>query len=232
MAKLRVKFKKDSLIRYISHLDLMRLFQRAFRRANIPVEYSQGYNPQPKFSLATALALGLTSEGEYMDIEVVEEISTEEFTRKMNEVLPEGVKILKANYTEDSKSLMALIKWSSYIIELELLEGTSKEKVLENISDYLKQDEILITKQKKKKGRIVTREVNIREGIENIELLLLEENKLILKTLLKTGSNGNLKPEILIETLHREGLNINNEEYKIHRLELFTEIDGKKVAPI
>lgn len=232
MFKLRVKFSKNSLIKYISHLDLMRLFQRAFRRANIPVEYSQGYNPQPKFSLATALALGTTSDGEYMDIELAKEIDPKDFINQMNEVLPEGVKVLKADYTEDTKSLMALVRWSSYIIELETLEEMNKEDVTNFIKDYLNKEEILVKKERKKKGKLTIREVDIREGIKNIDILLIENNKVIIKTVLKTGSNGNLKPEILIKSLNKEGLNINCEEYKIHRLELFTEVDEEMVTLI
>lgn len=229
MIKLRVKFKKNSLIRYISHLDLMRLFQRAFRRADIPVEYSQGYNPRPKFSFATALSLGTTSDGEYMDIELTEQISPEDFIEQMNNVLPEGVRISKAYYNEDDKSLMAIIKWSSYILELRLLKEMSKENIVDFINDFLNKDEILIAKRKKKKGRHILKEVDISERISNIDFMLIEDNKLILKTLLMTGSSGNLKPEDLIKSLKKEGLDINDEEYRIHRLELFKENDGKRV---
>ncbi|MBS4535861.1 TIGR03936 family radical SAM-associated protein [Clostridium sp. D2Q-14] len=228
MARLRVKFKKSSLIRYISHLDLMRLFQRALRRANVPVEYSQGYNPKPKFSFATALALGTTSDGEYMDIELIEKIKPEDFIENMNNVLPEGIKILRAYYTEEIKSLMAIIEWSSYLIELKLLNEVEKENILDFLNDFLDKDELLILKKKKKKGKFVTKEINIRKKINKIELMLLEDNKLILKTLLKTGSSGNLKPEDLIKSFKKEGLDINDEEYKIHRLELFREKDGKR----
>ncbi|WP_165442897.1 TIGR03936 family radical SAM-associated protein [Senegalia massiliensis] len=223
MLKLRVKFKKYSLIRYISHLDLMRLFQRAFRRANIPVEYSKGFNPQPKFSFATALALGLTSDGEYMDIELQEEIAPEKFIKDMNDVLPEGVEILEAHYTDDKKSLMSIIKSSSYIIELIPLENSSKKSIYEAIDNFKRKKEIYITKSKKKKGRTVKKEVDIRKNIYELDIILYESDRIILKTLLKTGSTGNLKPELLIKALIKEGLQVDNVDYNIHRLDLFTE---------
>lgn len=223
MLKLRIKFRKYSLIRYISHLDLMRLFQRAFRRADIPVEYSEGYNPKPKFSFATALALGLTSDGEYMDVELREKINPEVFMQNMNNVLPEGVEILEASYTEDKNSLMSLIKSSSYIIELELLEDTDTKDIESKLNDFKEKKEIYITKSKKKKGRTIKKEVNIREHIYELDLILFEKNRIILKTLLQTGSSGNLKPELLIEALIKEGLKVNSEEYKIHRIDLFTD---------
>ncbi|NBI05722.1 TIGR03936 family radical SAM-associated protein [Senegalia massiliensis] len=223
MLKLRVKFKKYSLIRYISHLDLMRLFQRAFRRANIPVEYSKGFNPQPKFSFATALALGLTSDGEYMDIELQEEIAPEKFTKDMNDVLPEGVEILEAHYTDDKKSLMSIIKSSSYIIELIPLENSSKKSIYETINNFKRKKEIYITKSKKKKGRTIEREVDIRKNIYELDIILYESDRIILKTLLKTGSTGNLKPELLIKALIKEGLQVDDVDFNIHRLDLFTE---------
>lgn len=223
MLKLRVKFKKYSLIRYISHLDLMRLFQRAFRRANIPVEYSKGFNPQPKFSFATALALGLTSDGEYMDIELQEEIAPEKFMKDMNDVLPEGVEILEAHYTDDKKSLMSIIKSSSYIIELMQLENSSEKSIYETIDNFKRKKEIYITKIKKKKGRITKKEVDIRKNIYELDIILYESDRIILKTLLKTGSDGNLKPELLIKALIKEGLQVDEVDYNIHRLELFTE---------
>lgn len=232
MPKLRAKFKKDARLKYIGHLDLIRLFQRTFRKANIPVEYSQGYNPHPKFSLATALALGIPSDGEYMDIELTDNMDIDDFITNMNNSLPRGVKILDADYTNDKKSLMALIKWSSYIIELFMMEEISKEEVNNKIENILSKDEILMTKTKKKRGKIRTREVNIRENIYNIDLLIKEDNRIVLKTLLKTGSSGNLKPEDLVKSLHKEGLNILENEFNIQRLELFTEYNGKITKPL
>ncbi|MGO1651551.1 TIGR03936 family radical SAM-associated protein [Senegalia sp. (in: firmicutes)] len=222
MLKLRIKFKKHLLMKYISHLDLMRLFQRAFRRASIPIEYSEGYNPKPKFSFATALALGTTSEAEYMDLELKEKINSNEFIEKMNNVLPQGIEILEANYTDDKSSLMSLVKSSTYTIELELLENINENDVKDIIDNFIEKDEIYITKSKKKKGRTIKRDIDIRSNIYELSLVSFEGNKIVLKTLLQTGSSGNLKPELLIDSLINEGLMVNSSDYKIHRVELFT----------
>jgi len=100
----------------------MRLFQRAFRRAGIPVKYSEGFNPHPKLSFATALTLGVSSEGEYMDVELDSHIELQEFIESLNNVLPEGIRVLKAEYIENKDSIMSLIRWSSYVIEMPLTE--------------------------------------------------------------------------------------------------------------
>ncbi|MTI68759.1 MAG: DUF2344 domain-containing protein [Firmicutes bacterium] len=232
MKTLRVKFKKCNELKYISHLDLMRLFQRAFRRANIPVKYSEGYNPHPKFSFATALAVGVSSDGEYMDVELIKDINPDVFIDKMNQVLPEGIKILKAKYTNSKKSLMALLRWSTYVIELNF-ESITKEKMQSIIDDILSKEEILITKTKKKRKKVITREVDIRPNIKDISILILKENKAIIKTTLRTGSAGNLKPEVLVEQIkNKENVELIDDETKIQRLDLFIEKNGEIVTPV
>lgn len=233
MIKIRGKFIKDNELKYIGHLDLMRLFQRAFRRADIPVKYSEGFNPQPKLSLATALSLGIPSHGEYFDLELNEEMDINDFTKDLNEVLPEGVKILKAVYTDDKNSVASLIRWGSYVIELELEETLEDGDISKEIKDFLGKDEIIIVKEKKKKGKRVKKEKNIRKDILDLSILTNESSRLILKTTLRTGSDGNLKPEDLITALKdNTKLEILEDGMKIQRLELFIEGDEKMVTPI
>ena len=93
---IRAKYKKEDDMIFISHLDLQRLLQRAFRRAEINLSYSQGFNPHPKMSYGNALALGVESQGEYVDIEIEDDITVEEFLRRINEELPKGVEFIKA----------------------------------------------------------------------------------------------------------------------------------------
>ena len=73
--RLAVVFTKEAPVRFVSHLDVQRLFQRAFRRAKLPLAYSQGFNPHPLVSFATALSVGMTSRGEYLDVTLAEELS-------------------------------------------------------------------------------------------------------------------------------------------------------------
>ncbi|QIB26274.1 TIGR03936 family radical SAM-associated protein [Caloranaerobacter azorensis] len=143
MGTIRVRFSKKDDMKYISHLDLMRLFQRAFRRADIPVKYSQGFNPHPKFSLATALPIGVTSDGEYMDVELENDIDKDEFINRINDVLPDGIKILSGKYIKTSKSLMSLIEWSDYIIEFYTTGNISKEDVENCIGKILEKDKFM-----------------------------------------------------------------------------------------
>ena len=237
MIKIRMKFKKENDLIYISHLDMMRLFQRAFRRANISVRYSEGFNPHPKFSFATALSIGVSSIGEYMDIELDEEIAIDEFVSRMKDELPNGIEIIQAAYTTEKDALMAIIDWSTYIIEIPLLGTIDKDEAEKEINRFIDREEIIIVRQKKqrrgKKKIKTTKEVNIRELIKDINILMFENEKMILKTTLRTGSRGNLKPSALVEAIKNyTDFEMEEDGVKIQRLELFLEKDGNLVLPL
>lgn len=231
--KMRAKFtKKDDLI-YISHLDLMRLFKRAFKRADIPVKYSEGFNPHPQFSLATALALGVSSDGEYLDVELDSNMEPEEFKQRLNKILPNGIKILKVVSSDDKDSIVSLIRWSTYIIKFKTLDKTTLEDITNEINDFLNIEELILTKEKKKGKNVTVKQQNVRERINELFPLSVENDTIILKTTLMTGSSGNIKPEEVVNLL-KEYTNIRIEEdsLRLHRLELFIEKDGAITLPI
>lgn len=93
MQRLRLTFSRGEELKYISHLDLMRLWQRALRRADIPLVYSQGFSPHPRLSLAAPLAVGVTSSGELIDIFLERRVSPHFFIKTVKEQLPRGVDI-------------------------------------------------------------------------------------------------------------------------------------------
>ncbi|MDL2289676.1 TIGR03936 family radical SAM-associated protein, partial [Clostridia bacterium OttesenSCG-928-F22] len=124
------KFTKEEPVRYISHLDIQRLFGRAFRRTDIPITYSKGFNPHPVLSFAMALPLGQTSSGEYMDIGLDAAVSTEEFIEKCNASLPQGIRILEARMVGDKfPSLMSKVLLADYTIKVPLPEGEIERAV-------------------------------------------------------------------------------------------------------
>lgn len=93
--KLEVKFCKKGILKYISHLDIVRLFQRAVRRAGLPVTISKGFTPHYKIGFSNALKLGMESEGESAVFTMDAWMDPEEFKRRMNEKLPEGIKVIE-----------------------------------------------------------------------------------------------------------------------------------------
>lgn len=236
MARLRCRFYKKGDLVFISHLDLMRVFERAMRRGRIPIAYSQGFNPHPIMAFATALGVGVASEAEYMDIQLSEEISPEEFMERLNAVLPQGLRILQCEYISPSEdSLMAILRQSIYLVKVELASPISRERAEELLEAFLNQEEIIEFKEKKKKGKQFHRgpkaspqAVNIRGWIQNASVFSVEDNELILKTTLTTGSSGNLKPETFIQHFKDfSGLPIDMESIRINRLALLKEVDGQ-----
>src|SRR3712207_788301 len=109
---MRIKFQKIGDMIYISHLDIQRLFQRVFRRANVELSFSQGFNPHPKMSYGNALALGVESLAEYVDVEIEDEIHTSELIERLNAELPSGLVVEKCvELVGYEKSLAANIEY-------------------------------------------------------------------------------------------------------------------------
>lgn len=229
---LRVKFYKKNYLKYISHLDLLRLFQRSFNRADIPINYSQGFNPHPKFSIANPLALGMESEEEYMDIEL-DYMPEEEFIEKMNMILPKDVQIIKAEYIENEESVAALIAWAFYEIKFNLFDNISKENLQDIFNTWLSQDEIMITKIKKKGKKTTEKEQNIKSLICNVVIKDINNNHVLLEVLLKSGSNGNLKPTDFMELFVRDNpIEIDMDSITIKRLALYAEKNNNIYKPL
>ena len=230
---LRVKFTKKNYLRYISHLDLMRLFQRNFRRGEIPIKYSEGFNPHPKFSIGNPLSLGIESEEEYMDIDLEEKIPFEVFKENLNKYLPEDIQIIEGTYLEKSESLASIISWSLYELNFDLNKSTSKESIEEIISTWLSREEIIITRLRKKGKNRVEKDENIRYSIGNIVLKAIDSNNITIQSLLRCGEVGNLKPVDFIFALNRDtDIDIDIDSVMIKRLSVYAEKDDKIYKPL
>ena len=120
MQRLRVRFRRGQEVKFISHLDLMRLWQRALTRAGIPLAYSAGFSPHPRISLAVPLAIGVTSEAELMDIFCSKWVSPHSFTAALTRQLPSGIAILQVYLIGLSlPSLPAQVRFAEYKVEVE-----------------------------------------------------------------------------------------------------------------
>ena len=101
--KARIKFRKYGALRFIGHLDVMRFLQKVMRRAEIPIAFTGGYSPHMIMSFASPLGIGLTSDGEYFDIELTEAIDSKTAVKRMNEVSIEGIEIISFRKIPDDK---------------------------------------------------------------------------------------------------------------------------------
>jgi len=201
MYKLRFYFSKADEVKYVGHLDTIELFDRAFRRAKLSIAFSEGFNPRPKLSFAHPLAVGISSNEEIAEIELSEKMEEEKFVEKLNDSLPEAIRITKAEYIDEKKSLMSLVKSAEYVLEIQ-----DNNITIRQIENLLLQKEIIIEKTSKS-GK--TSEIDIKPMILSWEFID-KENK-IFKVDLKTGSNENLRPDTLIKLLG------NVEKFKIIR---------------
>jgi len=124
MQRLRIRFRRGPAVKFISHLDIMRLWQRALIRAGIPLAYSEGFNSRPRLSLAVPLAVGVTSEAELMDITLARPASPHFFTAAVSQQLPPGIEILQVHQVALTlPSLQSRVRYAEYEVGLEAEKG-------------------------------------------------------------------------------------------------------------
>ena len=130
MQRLRVRFSRGEEVRFISHLDIMRLWQRALHRAEMPLAYSEGFNPHPRMSLAAPLPLGVTSEAELMDVFFAKWVSPHFFTAAVSQQLPAGIAMLQVHpIAPTMPSLQSLVRYTEYRVEVEAEEKDIEAKL-------------------------------------------------------------------------------------------------------
>lgn len=193
-----IKFSKEGALCYISHLDLLRLFKRAFKRAGILLAYSKGFNPHPKMSFAQPLSLGYSGLGEYLEFETEIPYKVSELKALIEKQMPEGIRALQCREGDgQKKSLAARTKAAEYIIGIplgkELAEGADSL-----CARFLSQEEILVPKRQKKSKQM--KDINIRDKIQSMNFVAVGEN-LLITALLDSGSESNLSPELLIQAI-------------------------------
>lgn len=228
MVRYLVKFSKGIGVKFISHLDLMRTVQRAIRRAEIPVYYSRGFNPHAEFSFATPLSVGTWSIGEYLDIKLDKRLDPELIMEKMNEALPEPVKIASVTEVEESfPSLMSIVGAASYEITLvNMDEGAINSQ---SVDEFLSNSCIMVTKVGKKGERII----DIRPMIRQLALIRQDRGEAVLSTLVDSGSKSNLNPELLVVAMKKYVPGLENAEIRdIKKIETFVEKNGKVITPL
>lgn len=212
--KVRVRFEKKGVLKYVGHLDMMRYFQKAISRANLPIAYSEGFNPHQIMSFGNPLGLGMTSSAEYMDIELLEEIPSLEGINRLNNEMVPGIKILSFRYLPDQvKNAMSATWASSYKIELndkikEAIENMSD--ISQSIDEFMSQKECIITKKTKKS----TRELDILPLIYEFQYT---DNHFYIKC--SSSSGDSIKPEVIMN----EFFNFLGYELELDRVNLYIE---------
>lgn len=212
--KIRIKFKKTGSMKFVGHLDTMRYFQRAIRRAGIDIAYTTGFSPHPIMSFALPLGVGVESEGEYFDIKVKSSLSSKKSIDLLNSQMAEGIEILSyRKLPENEKKSMSLVEAADYILSLR--EGYKfPENFSAGLKEFYSQQEIKIIKQTKKSERIL----DLKPLIFKMET---DGNNIFMR--LKAGSVDNVKPNLVLEAFYKYlELSLPPFAYAVKRLDLYT----------
>ena len=195
--KIRIKFKKWGCMKFVGHLDMMRYFQKAVRRAEIDICYSEGFSPHQIMSFAAPLGVGITSDGEYFDIEVNSTASTKESIEALNNQMVDGVMVTGYVLLPDNaKTAMSIVAAADYTLSFK--EGYE--------SPYTYEEDL--------KPLVYEFDTVSREG--NTEFVMR----------VSTGSNDNIKPEFVLESIYNKcGLSYNPSAIQIHRNEVYASDD-------
>ena len=225
---LRVKYSKTPAGRFLSHLDLLRAMERAFRRADLPLAFSEGFNPHPRISFGSALAVGITSDGEYLDVQLVEEISPQELKTRLDKTMPPALKVLAVKKIKPgAASLSSLINMARYRVSVPLLAPLDARDLETVIAKVMSQSNFEVIRQ----GKKGLKRIDVREGIYDMRGYP-EDNMLILTLDVKTGSQGSIRPEEAVKMLEETGCVRLGQDVRIHREGLYIREDGLIRTPL
>lgn len=223
--KIRVKFEKLGDLKYVGHLDLMRMVQRINKITGLPIDYSQGFNPHQQMAFALPLGVGFESYGDYMDMKVADSFFlsptiADKWIERFNNRAPDGLKLTKIIPCNDkTPQSMTLVYASSYIIK------PLYEDITQTLMEELMEKETIIIQKTTKRGSIV--DFDLKPGILSLSM---NENKELLMTL-QTNSELTVKPEqvinVLLAPIKGEFL---PHFYKQIRLDIYTQKEGQLIS--
>ena len=223
--KVRVKFSKYGIMKFIGHLDVMRYFQKAIRRDGIDIAYTEGLSPHMVMSFASPLGVGLTSDAEYMDIEIHTPISSADAIEALNRVGVEGIKVTGFYEIPEGKANKAMTLVAAADYTLKFRKGYApKTDWQSGISHFYAQNSIMVLKKTKKSEK----EVDIRPMIYEMSV-----NGGIVFMKLASGSVANLKPELVMDAyLQSIGITPDPFAYEINRCEVYADLGTEKARKL
>ena len=196
MREARLRFSKTGRLKYISHLDINRAMSRALKRAQIPLWYTEGFNPHPYMSFSLPLSLGVESLCESVDLRIIGDITNDEIKNRLNNVLPQDIKIVDVydDFRDNSE-----IVYSDYVYKFEFKDN---EAAFEKIKNVLSSDEIIALKKGKQGRKRVMKETNIKSFIDKYSISI-RNDVIVLNIRLLAGPEKNLNPSLLFDTIIR-----------------------------
>ena len=219
--KIRVRFRKWGSMKFIGHLDMMRYFQKAVRRADIDIRYSEGYSAHQIMSFAAPLGVGITSDGEYFDIDVNSTGTSRESIDALNAQMVDGVEVTGyVKLHDNAKTAMSIVAAADYVLSYK--DGYESPYTVAEwqniIIEQFTYNESFVFFKKTKKSE---REVDIKPLVYRFEVTEKDEKPAFIMQL-STGSTDNIKPEFVLEAIYKScGLNYEPLAMQIHRQDVY-----------
>lgn len=188
--RLRVTFARGEEVKYITHLDLMRFWERALRRAGIPLAYSQGFSPSPRLALAAPLPVGVTSSGELMDVYLARRVTPQHFIKAVSRQVPPGIAVLEVREVGlGLPSLQSQVRWAEY--QVEVLTDRSAEDVERAVEGLLAARSIPWQHQRERE----VRRYDLRPLVQDVSVETLTDGRCTLSMRLRTDSQASGRAE-------------------------------------
>jgi len=194
--RLRLTFAKKAQIKYISHLDLALAWERSLRRAQLPLAYSQGFNPRPKMQFASSLPVGTTGKAEIVDILVTQPVAPADVVARLQEVLPSGIGLHHVDVVPlKSPTLQNLLCQAEYEVSVET--GLSAKELASRIETLLAAETVVQTRQRKGREEVI----DLRPWLHELRLEKVADGEARLHMRLTAGQSGNLRPTEVLKAL-------------------------------
>ncbi len=208
--RLRLRFRRGEELKFISHLDMMRLWERVLRRAGIPLAYSEGFTPHPRLALAAPLSIGVTSEAELMDVFLTRPVSHQVFTQAVSRQLPSGIEILEARTVPPTlPSLQSQVHYAEYEVEME--DSRERQEVERAIDAFLAASAVPWQHQRDKE----VRRYDLRALVDDLWLVCREGGETAIGMRVHCDSRGTGRPEQVMAAL-----GFRQPSYRCHRTRL------------
>ncbi len=190
----RLRYEKTDLVRYISHLDFVRVLNRAVRRSDLPITYTEGFNPHPVMMVAMPISVGVTSEDEYIDIDFDEMVDESIIMDRFNDAFGDGIVV---------KAVKRILQGD---LSLKKLDGAKYRVIVEqkgtkvpDIDSFLSRESIIVSK----KSKSAVKDVDIKNDIKSLEIVEADGNYVVLDIYVPAGNEYNLKPELVVEAMDK-----------------------------
>lgn len=227
--RLRIAYTKIEDARYIAHLDLTRVFERAVRRAGIAMSYTEGFNQRPKISFGFALAVGTEGEREYVDIDIQRELDLGEVLGLIQEQLPHGIRLLQGRaLSQGAKPLMAVLNAASYKIRILMALPILPDRLQEAVSFWLAREHVVYSRFTKKGPT----DKDIRPWVKRLEAEI-HGDEIVFELEVEMGNAGSVRPEEVLASLRElENLPLDMEAIHIKRTGVHVSYQGQKSSPL